>query len=161
MTYLRQDEPKHDFYLDRLQSDEDFRMKFGERTIRIGKKVRERSGIDGPQTTEPGVVKQYDWNTDPEFLQLFTDIYEYVKQLKIRPSSDLPETHAEVFAKYTIRESVVKNLRTERADRYRVQRAHGFITNSKELMTYVAESVYSSGVFTILKFYSQEVCKNF
>ena len=53
--------------------------------------------------------------------ELFTDIYEYVKKIQIRPSSDLLDSHAEVVANFTIRESVVRNLRTERADRCRVQ----------------------------------------
>ena len=122
---LRKEEPKHDFLVEQLMEDADFKSQFGERALRIGKQIRIAAGLDtdgevpNDISSDTGSKKQWNefvpkqcmpqnkrkqlhenWTSDPEFLALFSDIYECVKLLQDRPVSDLPSNYNDIIKQY-------------------------------------------------------------
>ena len=93
---------------------------------------------------KPTESSSENWTADPEFLQLFGNIYDYVKELQLKPVHDLPETFSEVLQNFKIRESRLQDANDNNRRDKREIRAHGFATTKLEIQTSHAETVYTS-----------------
>ena len=151
VSKLRKDEPKHDYLLDQLVADQSFIRRFGEEAISIGKEIRVAAGLDkadDDQDDQPSgqltIGQSENWTTDPGFLKLFGDIYEYVKSLQLKPVQDLPEEYDDVLKGFSIRQSRIKNPLTDNGLFTRVIRAHGHASTKLDIQIGQAETVYTS-----------------
>lgn len=130
-------ENKHDHMLDQLSNDEVFLNTFIPEAEEIGK-IIENEAWDNGQTN---------WTSNPEFMEFFRRIYEYVKLLRMQHILDLPDFLVDM-KKFAIREAFITPFTRETSRKpsnvARLYRSYGGAQTRQEVHTYVAENLLSN-----------------